>query len=88
MLTNCLNRIAKSLSLAFMLLALAMTSSTALSQTNSPAPAPATTTPPASLEQSNAERVKQRWILSTLIVALLGVGAVYLLRKPQNAAAK
>ena len=86
MLTNCLNRIAKSLSLAFMLLALAMTSSTALSQTNSPAPA--TTTPPASLEQSNAEQVKQRWILSTLIVALLGVGAVYLLRKPQNAAAK
>jgi len=86
MLTNCLNRIAKSLSLAFMLLALAMIPSAALSQTHSPAPG--TTTPPASLEQSNAERVKQRWILSTLIVALLGVGAVYLLRKPQNAAAK
>jgi hypothetical protein len=87
MLTNPINRIATLLSLALLLLALA--SITAPSQTNIPT---TTAAPPSSRESSrgqpNAERLKQRWILSTLIVVLLGVGAIYLARKPRNAVGK
>jgi hypothetical protein len=87
---NCINRIATSLSLALMLLALPLGPGTALSQTNPPASsmpgyAPSHAAP---LDQSNAERIKQRWILSTLIAVLLGIGAAYLVRKPQNGTAK
>jgi len=89
MLTNCMNRIAKFFYLALLLLALTWVSTTGRSQTNPPvstisASPPSHTPPP---DQSDSERIKQRWILSTLIVVLLGIGAAYRARKPQNAAA-
>ena len=90
MLTNLITQVAKSFSLALLLLALAVAPGAALSQTNSPAPAVAAppsspATPPA---EPKSDQIKQRWILSAVIVVLLGIGAVYLVRKPQNAAAK
>ena len=90
MLTNCINRIAKSFFLALLLLTLAVSPGTAQSQTNLPAPATATplpsqATPPA---ESKSDQIEQRWILSFLIVLLLVIGAAYRVRKPQNAAAK
>jgi hypothetical protein len=90
MLTNCMNRIATLFCLALMLLALTWVSTTGRSQTNPPV-STISASPPSHAplpDQSNAERIKQRWILSTLIVVLLGIGAAYHVRKPQNAAAK
>jgi len=88
--TNCMNRIAKLFCLALMLLALTWVSTTGRSQTNPPVPTmSASPSPPAALsDQSNAERIKQRWILSTLIVVLVGIGAAYRVRKSQNAAGR
>jgi hypothetical protein len=90
MLTNCITQVAKSLPLVLLLLALAVASGPALSQTNSPTPA--ISAPPSSQAtpptEPKSDQIKQRWILSTLIVVLLGIGAVYLARKPQNSMAK
>jgi len=85
-----MNRIAKLFCLALMLLALTWVSTTGRPQTNAPVPTmSASPSPPAALaDQSNAERIKQRWILSTLIVALVGIGAAYRVRKSQNAAGR
>ena len=90
MLTNGINRIAKLLFLSLVLLALAVSPGIALSQTNLPAPVTASPLPsqaPPSAE-SKSDQIEQRWILSSLIVVLLGVGAAYRARKPQSAAAK
>ena len=82
MLTIGTNRIAKSLSLALMLLALAP--GTARSQTNSPAPAATAPPPSHSTPPAESDQIEQRWMLSGLILVLLGIGAIYLMRKPQT----
>ncbi len=90
MLTNRIDPIAKSFFLALLMLAMAMAPGAALSQTNSLAPAMAApptlqATPPV---ESKSDQIKQRWILSALIVVLLGVGAAYRAHKPQTVVQK
>ncbi|MDB6016941.1 MAG: hypothetical protein JWR19_1430 [Pedosphaera sp.] len=52
--------------------------------------ASSTTTPaapiPSAHTQSAADQIKQRWLLSGLILVLLGAGAYYLTRKPSASA--
>jgi hypothetical protein len=71
---------------ATLLAALVLLGAPALAQTNVPSAMAASSAQDAVKpgEQSRAEAVKQRWILGTLIVVLLAVGAAHQARARRN----